>query len=119
MFQSALVFYISFITFNTNQSTYNGTNGDLWLAGTFAYCSIVILVNMTILYGTFSHTIYSVLIVGASVGSFFVVFYLLSHLHLPTLDHLYTEIMTYRTFYLNLIFFFLAFFPIDRFLYFI
>lgn len=119
MAQSALVFYVAFITFNTSLSKHNGTTGDLWLAGTFAYGAIVILCNMTILYGSFSHTIWSILVIIASVTAFFVIFWFLSSVRLPTLDHLFTEIITYPTFYLNLVLFFTITFPVDRFLYFL
>lgn len=119
MAQSAVVFYISFITFNTSVSTHNGTTGDMWLAGTFAYGAIVVLCNMTILYSSFSHTMSSVFIIIVSVISFFCIFWLLSYVKLPTLDHLFNEIITYPTFYLNLVFFFFVVFPVDRFLYFL
>jgi hypothetical protein len=119
MMQSAVVFYITFITFNTTISKKNGETGDLWTAGTFAYGAIVILVNMTILYGSFSHSVYSLFVIFYSVGAFFAVFWLFSYLKLQTLDHLFNEIITYPTFYLNLIFFFTVTFPVDRFLYFL
>jgi hypothetical protein len=119
MAQSALVFYVSFETFNWNYSTKNGQTGDLWLEGTFAYGAVVILTNMTILYSSFSHYTWSVLMIFMSVGSFFVIFFLFSMLGVSTLDHLFTEIITYPIFGLNLFLFFTVTFPIDRFLYFI
>lgn len=77
---SALVFFISFITFNESPSTESGNTGDLWIQGVFAYGSVVILANMTILSGQSSHTVYSALLSLASVGAFFVLFWLFSFL---------------------------------------
>jgi hypothetical protein len=91
----------------------------MWLIGTFAYGAIVICCNMTILYGSFSHTIWSILIIIGSVLSFYVGFFLLSYVHLPTLDRMFEEMISYPVFYINQIFFFFVTFPVDRFLYFI
>ena len=99
--QSALVFYITFWTFGANKSSHNGSIGDMWLAGTFTYGAIVICCNMTILYGSFSHMIWSILIIIGSVMSFFVGFWLLSYVHLPTLDRMWEEMISYPVFYLN------------------
>lgn len=54
-----------------------------------------------------------------SIGSFFAIFFLFSYIGLPTLENLFEETMAFPTVGLNLIFFFLITFPIDRFLYFI
>ena len=48
---SAFVFFISFYSFNESPSLDSGNYGDLWLEGTFAYGAVVILANITILYG--------------------------------------------------------------------
>ena len=73
-------FFISFFTFNESMSPDNGQLGDLWLEGTFAYGAIVILANMAILYGSYSHTLISVLMISASVSAYFVIFWLFSSL---------------------------------------
>lgn len=82
---SAIVFYISFVTFNESPSIVNGGTGDLWLEGVFAYGAIVIIANMTILYASSSHTYYSLVLIAYSVGAYFVLFWLLSFLQLSTL----------------------------------
>ena len=84
---SAFVFFISFFTFNWSPSILNGNDGDLWLEGVFAYGSVVIIANTTILYGSSSHTIPSILIILVSVASFFGVFYMFSTLGISTLSN--------------------------------
>ena len=74
---------------------------------------------MTILYGSFSHTIWSVLMIFLSIGSFFLIFYLLSSMGLPTLESLFEQTIMFPAFFLNLLFFLTFTLPIDRFLYFI
>jgi phospholipid-transporting ATPase len=81
---SAVVFYISFVTFNESP-TVEGELGDLWLMGTFAYGAIVIVANMTILYGSYSHTFISVFMIFASVAAYFVIIWLFSFLQISTL----------------------------------
>jgi magnesium-transporting ATPase (P-type) len=117
--QSALVFYVSFITFNTSPSTETGLYGDLWIEGTFCYGAIVILANMTILYGSFSHTIYSLFFIFTSVGAYFLIIFLFSLIGVSTLDHEFNEIFTYPTYLFNLFLFFFLTFPVDSFLYFL
>lgn len=118
IFQSALVFFISFVTYNDTVSLPRGQTGDLWLEGTFAYGAIVILCNISILYGSFSHTLGSVAIILLSIASFFGVFWLFSFLGFTTLDGLFDEYISFPTTGLNLVFFFFITFPIDAFLYF-
>jgi len=77
---SALVYFISFFTFNDSMSPSTGQSGDLWLEGTFAYGAIVIVANMTILYGSNSHTLISILMIVASVSAYFIIFWLFSFL---------------------------------------
>lgn len=105
------------MTFNWNYSSKTGITGDLWTEGTFAYGAVVIFCNMTILNGSFSHTFWSLFIIIGSIGSFFGIFFLLSTIGLSSLDKLFPEIITYPTFGLNLIFFFLMSIPIERFLF--
>jgi hypothetical protein len=93
-----------------------GQTGDLWIEGTFVYGGIVVMVNMTILYGTFSHTIGSLFIVFLSAGSFFVVFYLFSSIGVPTLASLFFETIAFKIYGPLLLFFFIYNFPIDIFL---
>jgi hypothetical protein len=97
----------------------NGNNGDLWLEGTFAYGAIVIFVNMTILYGSFSHSFFSLFFIFGSVASFFAIFFLFSFLGLSTLDHLFPEIFSFPITGVLLLFFFIFNFPVDTFLNFI
>ncbi len=78
-FMSAVVFFVSFVTFNESASE-SGQLGDLWLEGTFAYGAIVIIANMTILYGSYSHTVFSLLIIAASVSAYFSIVWLFSYL---------------------------------------
>ena len=84
---SAVIFFISFFTFNESISITTGNLGDLWLDGVFTYGAVVIIANMTILYGSSSHTSYSLLIIFASVGAYFGLFWLLSYLELSSLSH--------------------------------
>ena len=112
--QSALVFYISFFCF-TYSANEDGGYGDLWLIGTFAYGTIVILANMVILHNSNSHTIYSMFFIFASVGAYFVLFWLFSFLGLSTLDHEFSEMISFHYYPFCLAFFFLMVFPVDTF----
>ena len=112
---SAFVFFISFYSFNESPSIVTGNYGELFIQGVFAYGSVVILANMTILYGSSSHSIYSLAIIAISVGSFFVLFWLFSFLRLSTLAFQFGEIITFPTYFLNLIFFFTVSVPLDVF----
>lgn len=76
---SAIVFFVSFETFNESP-TMEGQVGDLWLEGTFAYGAIVIVANMTILYGSYSHSLFSIFMILLSVAAYFVIFWLFSFL---------------------------------------
>lgn len=112
---SAVVFFISFVTFNESPSLSSHMYGDLWLQGVFAYGSVVVLANMTILYGSSSHSFYSLVLIAGSVGAFFVLFWLFSFLELSTLAFQFGEIITFPTYWANLLFFFLLLFPVDSF----
>ena len=103
------------MTFNDSPSLTTGNLGDLWLEGVAAYGAVVILANMTILYGSSSHSLHSLMIISGSVGAFFVLFSLFSYLQLSTLSHQFIEIITFPTYWLNLLFFFLVIFPMDTF----
>ena len=74
------------------------------------------MVNMTILYGTYSHTLGSLFIIFASVGSFFVIFYLFSSIGVPTLESLFFETLSFGFYGPILLFFFIYNFPLDVFL---
>jgi magnesium-transporting ATPase (P-type) len=81
---SSIVFYVSFVTFNESPSE-QGQLGDMWLEGTFAYGAIVIVANMTILYGSYSHSIISFFMIVLSVSAYFGIFWLFSFLKISTL----------------------------------
>jgi len=53
--------------------------------------------------------------VTASVSAYFVVFWLFSNLHLSTLADQFQEMISYPTYWPNLLFFFLVCFPVDMF----
>lgn len=106
------------MTFNWTPS-WTGKSADLWIEGTFTYGAIVIFCNITILYGSYSHTLGSIFVIFASIGSFFGIFYLFSSIGLSALDGLFKEILTYPTLGLSLFFFFTFTFPVDRFLFFL
>jgi Zn-dependent M16 (insulinase) family peptidase len=112
---SAIVYFISFFTFNDSMSPSTGQLGDLWLEGTFAYGAIVIVANMTILYGSNSHSLISILVLVASVSAYFLVFWLFSFLQVSTLADQFQEMISYPTYWLNLVFFYLLCFPLDMF----
>jgi magnesium-transporting ATPase (P-type) len=112
---SAIVFFIGFVTFNESPSTSSGNYGDLWLEGVFAYGAVVIIANMTIIYGSSSHTVFSVALIGMSVGAFFVLFWLFSFLQLSTLADQFWELLSFPTYWMNLLFFFTVTFPLDAF----
>jgi hypothetical protein len=46
---SLLVFFVSFFTFNMSPSIFNGSCGDMWIEGTFAYAAIVIFANINVI----------------------------------------------------------------------
>ena len=70
---------------------------------------------MTLLYGSSSHTFFSITLIAASVVSFLAVFWLFSFLRLGTLANSYEEIISFPTCWLNLLFFILLIFPLDTF----
>jgi hypothetical protein len=70
---------------------------------------------MTLLYGSSSHTLYSLALIGGSVGAFFVLFWLFSFLRLSTLAFQFHEIITYPNYFACLIFFFTVTVPLDAF----
>ena len=111
---SAVVYYISFMTFNESP-TIEGQLGDLWLMGTFAYGAIVILANLTILYGSYSHTFFSILTIFASVLAYFAIIYLFSFLQISTLADQFPELIVFPTYWANLLFFYMLIFPTDAF----
>lgn len=89
------------------------------MSGTCAYGVVVILVNMTMLHDSYSHTIVSVGFNLLSTISFFVAFYILSFIGLPILDGMFPEIMSFPI-YLYITFFFVIFvYPTDGFLHFL
>jgi len=99
--------------------SWNGKLGDLWMSGTCAYGSVVILVNMTMLHDSYSHTIFSVLINLLSSGFFFLAFYITSFMGLPILDGMFEEILSFPI-YIFISFYFVMFaYPTDGFLHFI
>jgi len=112
---SAFIFFLSFNAFAQSPSGSSGNYGDLWLSGTFAYGAVVILANMTILYGSFSHSLYSLGLIGASVSAFFVLFWLFSFLRLSTLADQFGEITSFPVYPLVLLFFFTVSVPLDVF----
>ena len=114
MLMSALVYYVSFVTFNESP-TMEGYLGDMWLEGTFAYGAIVIVANMTILYGSNSHSLISTVMIMLSVGAYFVIFWLFSELQISTLADQFDEMIEYPTYWANLLFFYLIVFPTDSF----
>ena len=79
----------------------------------------MILANMTILYGSASHTVWSVLLTFGSVAFYFSLFCIFSFVRLSTLDHQFQEIITFPTYHFNLVLFFCLTFPIDCFLHFV
>lgn len=117
--QSILVFYISFITFNWSPDPDSGRIGDLWMQGTFAYGAIVILANVRIAYDSYSYYKMTILSILISIGSFFVVFYLMNIWEDSVLFNEYYEINSYPTYGANLFIFFFIMYPIDSFLYFV
>jgi hypothetical protein len=70
---------------------------------------------MTLLYGSSSHTLYSLALIGGSVGAFFVLFWLFSFLRLSTLAFQFHEIITYPNYFACLFFFFTVTVPLDAF----
>ena len=75
IFQSLVVFYIGFVTFNWSPNPTTGKIGDIWLSGSFIYAAIVIFANTRVLFDSHSHTGWSLVILFLSVASFFFVFW--------------------------------------------
>lgn len=111
---SAVVYFVSFVTFNESP-TMEGQLGDIWLEGTFAYGAIVIVANMTILYGSYSHSLISIFMILVSVGAYFSIFWLFSFLRISTLADQFPEMISYPTYWANLLFFYMIVFPTDSF----
>ena len=111
---SAVVYFVSFVTFNESPNM-EGQLGDLWLEGTFAYGAIVIVANMTILYGSYSHSFFSIVMILLSVGAYFSIFWLFSFLQISTLADQFPEMISFPTYWANLLFFYMIVFPTDSF----
>lgn len=77
------------------------------------------MVNMTILYGSYFHSVVSVFIIFASISLYFVIFYLFSSLGIEYIDSIFFETMSIPVYWPLLLFFFLHSFPIDMFLNFV
>lgn len=54
----------------------NGEAIHLWSLGTLTYANVVIVANCTLLFATNTHSVWSTLIILASILAFFVVWYL-------------------------------------------
>ena len=113
-----LVYYVGFIVFNWAPGSH-GRIGDIWLTGTYVYLAVVILSNTRIVYDSNSHTVYSIVIILGSVGSFYVFFYLENLWKPCELYGLFPEIHSIPIYYFAVIYVILFTFPLDMFLNFI
>lgn len=78
----------TFIVFEGKGSTSNiGNYSSMWVSGTLTYSGVVILANITILYASNNHTIWSILIILLSIWLFF--FYFWFETILPFIPELY------------------------------
>jgi hypothetical protein len=70
---------------------------------------------MTILYGSYSHSLLSIVTILLSVGAYFSIFWLFSFLRISTLADQFPEMISYPTYWANLLFFYMLVFPTDSF----
>jgi hypothetical protein len=70
---------------------------------------------MTILYGSYSHSLLSIVTILVSVGAYFSIFWLFSFLRISTLADQFPEMISYPTYWANLLFFYMLVFPTDSF----
>ncbi len=70
---------------------------------------------MTILHGSYSHSLLSLFMIVVSVGAYFAIFWLFSFLKISTLADQFPEMVSYPTYWANLLFFYMIVFPIDSF----
>lgn len=117
--QSLLVYFLSFNIFNWAIDPLGGRIGDLWMIGTFAYGAIVILSNSRIAYDSHSHYTLTIIFLLLSIGSFFLVFYLMNLWSESVLFYEYFEINKYPVNDACKLFLFFAMFLIDSFINFV
>lgn len=87
----------------------HGQPSNLWVTGTHIYGMVVIITNLKVMYSTNSHTIFSTLIILASIASFYVMVYIESQM--PFIHHLFGlfhQAMRIPAFYFICAFFILA-----------
>ena len=119
IFQSIIVYYIGFITFNWTPNPSTGKIGDIWLTGTFIYAAIVIFSNTRVLFDSYSHTPWSIIILLLSVLSFFFFFWLENLWKANELFGLFSQIHSMPIYYANLFICFFVTFPIDMYLHYL
>lgn len=111
--QAAVLFYVTFISFGMSPQYPGGGVGDIWVAGSFVYGAVSVIVNLKIAYDGNSHTFISLFIVITQIIFFFVMFWLFSHWEDSTVFGLADEIPRFPVFYVALLFFCLTPIPID------
>lgn len=52
-----------------------GQPSGLWVTGTHIYGMVIVMVNIKVMFSTHSHTIFSLLVVWLSIGSFYLAVY--------------------------------------------
>ena len=76
------------------------------MTGTLVYALVVIVVNVKILYSTYTHTFLSVIINLLSIGSFFVIFYMENVVYfVPQLYQIFSHAVRVPAFYFLILFF--------------
>ena len=116
VWQSAVILYLSFVTFNESTGiAYNGDNiGDsLDYTGSFIIMSIVILVNTKIFISTHTHTFWSVLWQVGSVGWYFAIFLALNYTPASDLRGVLGIVVGYSNNYIILFLFMSGFILVD------
>jgi hypothetical protein len=75
-----LIQFVTIFSFEGAKAVYDhkGNPGNLWVTGTHIYGYVVIMTNVKIFQSTHNHTVFSILLVVASIASFYVMIFIMS-----------------------------------------
>ena len=95
--------FICFESFNQSQDS-DGVFGELHLTGAFVFFGVVVLTNVKILNSTNRYDAMSLIFISLSIGSYFIVFYLLNLWVDSDLFGTFTELWKFSSYYFGTFF---------------
>lgn len=108
--QSALVFYVVFMTFNRT----GGFASSIWVQGVAVYGAVVILVNTKVLYDTNSHSFLTLFFNFGSSATYFAYLWLMQHFEgIEELYGVFEPLMLYLGSTLVFLLWFMMVFPVE------